>query len=76
MEGVVKLCLESNTIPAREAQRAQKKKKKLCAPGPRDPTQTEPDLPLSVGVSPAKASVSSGLPQGQGSGCCRLGHTT
>ena len=50
-----------------------KKKKKICEPGPRDPTETEPDLPLSVGVSPAEASVSSGLSQEQGSGCIRPG---
>ena len=55
MVGGVKLHLESNPIPAREAQKAQKKKKKICEPGPRDPTETEPDLPLSVGVSPAEA---------------------
>ena len=30
MVGGGKLCLESNTIPAREAQRAQKKKKIMC----------------------------------------------
>ena len=36
--------------------------KTLCAPG--DPTETEPDLPLSVWVSPVKVWVSSGLPQG------------
>ena len=40
--------------------------KTLCTPGLRDPTETEPDLPLSVLVSPAEALVSSGLPQGQG----------
>ena len=40
--------------------------KALCTPGPRDPTETEPDLPLSVGVSPAEVQVSSGLWQGQG----------
>ena len=37
--------------------------KVLCAPG--DPTETEPDLPLSVWVSPVAEWVSSGLPQGQ-----------
>ena len=40
--------------------------KALCAPGPRGPTEIEPDLPLSVWISPAEARVSSGLPQGQG----------
>ena len=38
--------------------------KTLCTPG--DPTETEPDLPLSGRVSPAEVQVSSGLPQGQG----------
>ena len=40
--------------------------KTLCTPGPRDLTETEPDLPLSVWVSPAEAQVSSGLPWEQG----------
>ena len=40
--------------------------KTLCAPGPRVPRKTEPDLPLSVWVSPMEARVSSGLPQQQG----------
>ena len=40
--------------------------KTLCAPGPRDPTETEPDLPLSVSVSPVEAWFNSGLSQGQG----------
>ena len=31
----------------------------LCAPG--DPTETEPDLPLSIWVSPAEVRVSSGV---------------
>ena len=38
--------------------------KTLCTPG--DPTETEPDLPLSGRVSPAEVQVSSGLLQGQG----------
>ena len=37
--------LESNPIPARDAQRAQTN---LCAPGLRDPTETEIELCLSV----------------------------
>ena len=37
--------LESNPIPARDAQRAQTH---LCAPGLRDPTETEIELCLSV----------------------------
>ena len=40
--------------------------KTLCAPGPRDPTETEPDLPLSVCVSLEAAWISTGLLQGQG----------
>ena len=40
--------------------------KTLCAPGPRGHTETEPDLPLSVSVTPVEAQVSSGLPRGQG----------
>ena len=58
--------LESNPIPTRDSWRAQKNKqtnknppKSLCAPGPRDPTETESDLPVSVSVSPAEAQVSS-----------------
>ena len=35
--------------------------KTLCTPGPRDPTESEPDLPLSVWVSPVEAWVSSDL---------------
>ena len=35
-------------------------KKPLCAPGPRDPTETESDLPLCVCLSPAEAWVSTG----------------
>ena len=37
--------------------------KPFCTP---DQTETEPDLPLSVQVSPVEVWVSSGLPQGQG----------
>ena len=36
--------------------------KTLCSSG--EPSETEPDLPLSVGVSPAEVRVSSGLQQG------------
>ena len=41
MVGGAKSCLESNPIPTRVAQRAQ-------TPGPRDPTETETKLCLSV----------------------------
>ena len=36
--------LESNPLPTRHTQRAQT----LCTPGPRDPTETEPELCLNV----------------------------
>ena len=38
----------------------------LCTPGPKYPKETEPDLPLSVQVSPAEAQTISGLLWGQG----------
>ena len=62
--GRCKITFKSNTMPTREAQRAQIKPCVHQDPG--IPQQTEPDLPLSVWVSPAEAQVSSGLPQGQG----------
>ena len=51
MVGGAKSHLESNPIPARDAWRAQTSPSKVligCAPGPRDPTETEPELGLSV----------------------------
>ena len=45
MIGGAKLHLESNPIPARDAQRAQTN---LVHTGPRDPTETEPELCLRV----------------------------
>ena len=45
MVGGVKSRLESNPISARDAQRL---KQTLCAPQHRDPTETEPELGLSV----------------------------
>ena len=39
------ITFKSNLITAREAQRAQTN---LCAPGPRDPTETKTELCLSV----------------------------
>ena len=45
MVGGVKSCLESSPIPTRDAQRALTN---LCTPGPRDPSETEPELCLSV----------------------------
>ena len=58
MVGGMQSCLESNPISTRDSQRPQKKP--LCAPGPRDPTETESDLPVCVCLSPAEARVSSG----------------
>ena len=40
--------------------------KTLCASGPRDPTETELDLPLDVCGSLEAAWISTGLLQGQG----------
>ena len=45
MVGRVKLCLESNSIATRDSQGL---KQTLYAPEPRDPTETEPELCLSV----------------------------
>ena len=45
MVGGAKSCLESNPIPARDAQRTETN---LCAPRLRDPTETETELCLSV----------------------------
>ena len=57
------MCLESNLIPTRDAQRVQTK---LCVhQDPGTSQETETDLPLSVLGSPVEAWVSSGLPQGQ-----------
>ena len=42
--GGAKSHLESHPIPARE----EGSNKTFCEPGPRGPTETEPDLPLSV----------------------------
>ena len=61
--GGVKSCLKSNPIPDRHSEGSNKT---LCAPGPRGSTETEPDMLLSVWVSPAEARVSSGLLWGQG----------
>ena len=45
MVGGANLSLESNPIPTREAQRAQTN---LVCTGPRDPTETETELCLSI----------------------------
>ena len=69
--GREKLCLASNSIPARNAQRAQTKP---CAlQDPETPQETESDWPLTAWVLAKEAWVSSGLMQGQGSGCSRPG---
>ena len=57
----VKSHLEPKPRPPRHTQGL---KQNLCAP--EDLTETEPDLPLSVWVSPVEAQVNSGLLQGQG----------
>ena len=58
-----KSCLESNPIPTSDSEGSSK----TCVyQDPGTPQETEPDLPLSVLVSPEKAWVSNGLPQGQG----------
>ena len=59
MAGEVKSRLESNPITP-ETLRGLKQA--LSAPAPRDPTETEPELCLSVSCG---GMVSSGLPQGQ-----------
>ena len=59
-----KSCLESNSIPARDTQRTQTKP--CVHQDSKTPQETEPDLPLSVSVSPVEAQVSSGLKRGQG----------
>ena len=43
--GGAKLLLESNPLPTRDTWRAQTN---LCTPGPRDPTETEPEMCLNV----------------------------
>ena len=52
--------------PRTHQRHSEDSNKTLCAPGPRGHTETEPDLPLSVSVTPVEAQVSSGLPRGQG----------
>ena len=46
MVGGAKSHLESNTIPARDARRGLKQT--LCAPGLKNPTETETELCVSV----------------------------
>ena len=51
--GGANLCLESNPNPARDAKRV---KQILYTPGPRDPTETEIELCLSVSCGALGAS--------------------
>ena len=55
----------SNRTPCRLAMLGGLKKTLFIA-RPRDPTETEPDLPLCVWVSPVEIRDNSGLPQEQG----------
>ena len=48
-------------------------KQTLCAPGPRDPTENEPELCLSVSCRGDSGSVVDSC-RGRGSGCSRLGY--
>ena len=57
MVGLAKSHLESNPIPTRDVRRAQTKS--CVHQDPETPWETEPDLPLSVWVSPAEVRVSS-----------------
>ena len=66
MVGGMKSCLQSNQIPTRDARRAQI----LCAPGPGDLTETEPELCLSVSC---EGMGQHGLLQGRGSRRSRPG---
>ena len=67
MEEGAKFHLESNPIPARDAQRAQMN---LAHQDPETPQRLSQNC---VWVSPVEVWVSSGLPQGRGSGCSRPG---
>ena len=68
MVGGVKLHLESNTISARDAQRAQKNL--VCTrtkeKGAVFTQETDPDMPMSVQETPAEVWVGGGLLQGWG----------
>ena len=61
------MCLESNPIPTRMLRGL---KQTLFAPGPRDPTETETELYLSVSCG---GTDQHGSAQGQGSGYSRPG---
>jgi hypothetical protein len=63
--------LESNPIPTRDTQRAEKKS--LCASGSRDSTEIEPNLPLSVECLLQRRASALACHRDRGSGCSRPG---
>ena len=63
MAGGAKSCLETNPIPARDAQKSHPNP--CIQQGTETPQETEADLPLYGWVSPVEAQISTGLPQGQ-----------
>ena len=69
MVGGEKSHLESNPIPTRDTQRAQKKS--LYASGSRDPTEIEPNLPLSVECLLQRRGSPVACYRDRGSGCSR-----
>ena len=71
MVGGEKSHLESNPIPTRDTQRAQKKS--LYASGSRDPTEIEPNLPLSVECLLQRRGSPVACYRDRGSGCSRPG---
>ena len=68
MVGGVKSHLESNPLPARDAQRVQTNLVHTRTQGPKRLSQN------CVWVSPEEVRVTSGLLQGRGSGCSRPGY--
>ena len=62
MVGEAKSCLKSNLIPIRDTRRCKQNPGKGAMTPPQE---TEPDMPLSVWVSPVEEWVSSGLPWAQ-----------
>ena len=61
------------TIKTPHPSEMQGSDKTLRAPGPRDSTETEPDLPFNVQVSPVRAGSTSGLPRAQRLAAADLG---
>ena len=66
--GEAKSCLESNPISARDTQRL---KQTLCTPAPRDHTETDTELCLSISCG---GMGQQWTPTGRGSGCSRPGY--